>query len=160
MASVPTPHKGKFVTETPTEQPEQMSDNDAMPDKKTLIRDAIAFQIKLIIDGLRDVVLIPVSLIATVMSLIKPGDKAGSEFYDVVAFGKETERKINLFGAAPERSEVDSGLPEGDVDQVIAQVEQYLSQELQGDRFSQARAGLEKTLDRLRRQFGRSDSDV
>ncbi|MEL7296569.1 MAG: hypothetical protein AAGJ86_02845 [Pseudomonadota bacterium] len=148
------------MTEIPAEQPEQESDNDSMPDKQTLIRDAIAFQIKLIIDGLRDVILIPVSLIATVLSLIKPGDKAGSEFYDVVAFGKETERKINLFGAAPERSSAESGLPEGDVDQVIEQVEQYLSKELQGDRFSQARAGLEKTLDRLRRQFGGNDADV
>ncbi|MEL7312089.1 MAG: hypothetical protein AAFN07_11295, partial [Pseudomonadota bacterium] len=68
--------------------------------KSQLIRDLVVFQIKLFIDGLRDVILIPVSFGAAILSLLKAGDKAGSEFYEVVAFGRQTEKSINLFEAA------------------------------------------------------------
>ncbi len=70
------------------------------PGRWTLIRDALVFQGKLLVDGLRDFALLPVSLVAALLSLVRGGNRVGREFYDVVAFGKRTEKWINLFGAA------------------------------------------------------------
>lgn len=128
------------------------TDELVLPSKRQLLRDALVFQVKLIVDGIRDFVLIPVSLIATVLSLLKSGDKAGSEFYDVVAFGKETEDRINLFGAAANVRPRPNDLPSGDLDQMIDRVERYVSTELSGERFNQARDKMEDLVDRLRRQ--------
>ena len=132
--------------------------SENLPSKQKLIRDAIVFQVKLVIDGFRDLVLIPVSLIATVLSLLKSGDKAGSEFYDVVAFGKQTDEKINLFGAAIDDGNPDD-LPPGDVDQVIAEVEAFVSRELQGERFSQARQRVGEAMSTLKSQFDKTPRD-
>ncbi|MFK8051874.1 MAG: hypothetical protein AB8F65_02785 [Woeseiaceae bacterium] len=128
-----------------------------LPTKRQLIRDAVVFQVKLIVDGIRDFVLIPVSLVATVLSLLKPGKVAGSEFYDVVTFGKETEERINLFSAARPSAVRTDELPAGDLDQVIDQVEQYVSKELQGERMEQARARLDVLLKKLKAQSGAKD---
>lgn len=129
-----------------------------LPSKQQLIRDAIVFQVKLVIDGFRDLVLIPVSLIATLLSLVKSGDRAGSEFYDVVAFGKQTDEKINLFGAALDDGNAQD-LPAGDVDQVIAEVEAFVSRELQGDRFSHARQRVGEAMSTLKSQFDKTNRE-
>ena len=125
--------------------------------KGEMLRDALIFQIKLVIDGIRDFILIPVSLIATVMSLLKPGAKAGSEFYDVVAFGRDTEHKINLFGAA-DRIEVPADkFDSPDLDTLVDQVESYMRREYEGGRFTAARERLEKFMATLDGKRGRGD---
>ena len=61
------------------------------------LRDALVFQGKLALDGLRDLILLPVALAATGIDLIKRKEAPGGRFYDVVHFGKQTEQWINLF---------------------------------------------------------------
>ena len=73
-----------------------MSDESVMPNRWTLIRDTAVFQVKLLLDGFRDLLLVPVSLIAALISLFG----GSSEFYDLVRLGRRSERWINLFGAA------------------------------------------------------------
>lgn len=125
--------------------------------KGEMLRDAVIFQIKLVIDGIRDFILIPVALIATVISLLKSGDKAGSEFYDVVAFGRDTEKKINLFGAA-ERIDVDEDkFDTPDLDTLVDQVEGYVRREYEGGRLTAARARLEKLMAALDGKRTRED---
>ena len=66
----------------------------------TLIRDIAVLQVKLVVDGLRDLILVPASLIAGIVSLSKTrGGEPGPEFYSLVSVGKQSERWINLFGA-------------------------------------------------------------
>ncbi|MEO0614691.1 MAG: hypothetical protein AAFY69_01010 [Pseudomonadota bacterium] len=113
--------------------------------KSEMVRDAIVFQIKLIVDGLRDFILIPVSLIATAISLFKPGAKSGSEFYEVVAFGRRTEKAINLFGAA-DRLGRDDDHDDPDLDSLVTDVENYVRREAQGERFEAARDRIERAL--------------
>lgn len=64
----------------------------------TLIRNAIVFQLKLMADGFRDLVLLPVSLIATVVGLLRGGDEPERELEQVIDIGRQTEQWINLFG--------------------------------------------------------------
>ena len=44
------------------------------PDRRTLIRDVIVFQFKLIVDGLRDFFLVPVAFIAGLLSFFSTKD--------------------------------------------------------------------------------------
>lgn len=92
-----------------------------MPEKRfPVLRDVIVFQGKLLVDGLRDLVLSPVSLLAALVDLIVPGDDGGKRFYAVVRFGRRTEAWINLFGAADHNNpDVD---PQG-VDVLVAELE-------------------------------------
>jgi len=63
-----------------------------------LIHDAVVFQLKLMADGFRDLVLLPVSLIATIIGLLRGGDEPEREFLQVIQVGRESEQWINLFG--------------------------------------------------------------
>jgi len=74
-----------------------MSDTDQSK-RGTLIRNAVVFQLKLMADGLRDLVLLPVSLVATVIGLLRGGDQPEREFLQVIEIGRESEQWINLFG--------------------------------------------------------------
>lgn len=69
-------------------------------DRWQTFKDVLLFQGKLLIDGLRDLLLSPLSIIAALVDLAVPGDDKGRRFYAVVRFGRRTESWINLFGAA------------------------------------------------------------
>ena len=58
------------------------------------------FQVKLLVDGFRDLILLPASLIAGLISFLHTdGERVGPEFYRVIAAGKQSEDWIDLFGA-------------------------------------------------------------
>jgi hypothetical protein len=63
-----------------------------------LVRNSVVFQVKLMADGFRDLVLLPVSLIATLIGLLRGGDEPEREFLQVIQIGRGTEQWINLFG--------------------------------------------------------------
>ena len=63
-----------------------------------LVRNAVVFQLKLMADGFRDLVLVPVSLVATFIGLVRGGENPQREFHRVIEIGRESERWINLFG--------------------------------------------------------------
>ena len=69
-------------------------------DRWTLMRDVTVFQGKLILDGLRDLLLSPISIAAALIGIIGGGDRPGRQFYDLLYMGKRSEKWINLFGAA------------------------------------------------------------
>lgn len=130
-------------------QPAEKPPKTDGPTKSDLIRDAIVFQFKLFVDGVRDFVLIPVSLIAAVISFLRPGGKAGTEFYDVVAFGRTTERKINLFSVA-DRVNVEPVAEElPDLDALVGDIETFVKKEYSGERFAPARERLNKLLNSM-----------
>lgn len=61
------------------------------------LRKFIVFQLKLIIDAFRDILLIWLSLGAFIIDLILQNDGPDSYFEKVLRFGRRTERSINLF---------------------------------------------------------------
>ena len=63
-----------------------------------LIWQVIVFQIKLVADGLRDVILVPVSLIAALLGLVAGGSDPGRLFRRVMLWGQKSEHWLNLFG--------------------------------------------------------------
>lgn len=69
--------------------------------RSALFREAVIFQLKLVADGFRDLVLVPVSLIAALVGLLRGGDEADREFRQVIELGRRSEQWINLFGNHP-----------------------------------------------------------
>ena len=63
-----------------------------------LLWDVLVFQFKLVADGLRDVLLSPVSIISAVMGLLAGGDRPDRYFRQVLRLGRRSEIWINLFG--------------------------------------------------------------
>lgn len=63
-----------------------------------LIRDTVILQLKLLVDGARDALLIPVSILAAILGLVRGGADIDREFQRVLKLGRRSERWINLFG--------------------------------------------------------------
>jgi len=74
-----------------------MSADNRSP-RRRLIRDVAVFQIKLFVDGLRDAILIPVSLLAALIGVLRGGEDADREFRQVLQLGQRSEHWIGLFG--------------------------------------------------------------
>ena len=120
----------------------------------TLVRDIAVFQAKLIVDGLRDLVLVPASLIAGIISLLSgSGGQPGTQFYRLLGVGKQSERWINLFGAlrnAPPDLEQPVPFPDADLDDIVGKIESFVIDEQQrGGMTAQAKERLERLLRRL-----------
>lgn len=91
-----------------------------------LFRDAVVFQLKLMADGFRDLVLLPVSLIATLIGLMRGGEEPEREFLQVIELGRASERWINLFG---HHDEPDSGNAAASIDSLFKRVQETLKQQ-------------------------------
>jgi len=129
-------------------------------DRLTLLRDIAVLQVKLVVDGLRDFILVPVSLIAGVISLVKGGEERSSEFYDLLRMGRRSERWINLFGAA-ERvygpASGDEQLSPEDIDTLVSRVESFVVDEYRkGGVTKQAKDQIDKALDTLHKRAMRN----
>ncbi len=123
----------------------------------TLLRDLGVLQVKLLVDGLRDIILVPASLVAGIISIVTSNDgKPGPQFYHLLAWGKQSEIWINLFGAvknSPE--EVGQQRPFGnkDIDDIVGRLETFVIDEAKrGGVTTQARDRLDKILDAVQRK--------
>jgi hypothetical protein len=77
-----------------------------------LIRDLAVFQAKLVVDGVKDLVLAPVSLVAALVGMLVHRSDPGRPFYALLRWGHGFDRWVNLFGAGqpalpPASSEAD-----------------------------------------------------
>ena len=127
------------------------------PDRWTLIRDLFVFQAKLLVDGLRDLLLVPASLIAGVWSLVS-GDngRPGPQFYRLVSLGKESELWIDLFKAyenAPEEVRRKHELAVSNMDELVGKFESFVVEEYErGGVTAQAKERIDKALDAIQRR--------
>lgn len=127
-----------------------------------LIRDLLVFQCKLVADGFRDLLLLPVSLIAGIVSLLGgKGPNPGPEFYELLRVGRRTERWINLFGALENRdgpAAEEDKFAARDLDEIAARVESFLVEEYRkGGITAQAKQRMDDALDMLRGKVNRRD---
>ncbi len=126
------------------------------PDRWTLIRDVAVLQFKLVVDGFRDLLLVPASLLAALISLIDNEEgKPGSQFYRLLAVGKRSERAINLFGAldnAPPGVGDKSDFGDMNIDDLVVKVESFVVDEYKrGGLTKQAKSRIDKAIDAMQR---------
>jgi hypothetical protein len=93
---------------------------DSRSPRTDLARDAAVLQLKLLADGLRDALLIPISLVAALLGLLRGGADCDREFRRVIKLGRRSERWINLFG---HQQPLSRSHPAGSMDSIIDQVE-------------------------------------
>ena len=122
----------------------------------SLIRDLGVLQVKLLIDGFRDLLLVPASIVAGILSLVRTENgRPGKEFYEVVSLGEQSDRWINLFGAlrnAPPEVVDGRRFGEADIDELVSRVENFVVDEYRrGGVTAQAKAGIDKVLSSVRR---------
>lgn len=130
---------------------EQPQDTSA---RWSLARDIAVFQAKLIVDGLRDLVMVPASLVAGIISLSSGSDgQPGTQFYRLLGVGKHSERWINLFGAlrnAPPDLEHPAPFPDADIDDIVGTLEAFvIDDQKRSGMTAQARERVEKVLSAL-----------
>ncbi|MCB1644869.1 MAG: hypothetical protein KDI36_05425 [Pseudomonadales bacterium] len=86
---------------TTEERPEQTDSPDAgQPEQGhwAVLGELIAFQFKLALDGVRDLLLSPVSIIAALAGMLSSSSDPGRHLRKVMSFGRRSDRFINLFG--------------------------------------------------------------
>lgn len=132
-------------------------ENDFAGTRWTMLRDLGVLQVKLLVDGMRDIVLVPASLIAGIASIATSKDgKLGLQFYHLLAWGKQTEVWINLFGAvenSPEEIEHRKPFGDQDIDDLVGRLESFVVDEVKrGGVTTQARDRLDKILNAMQRK--------
>ena len=100
-----------------------------------LVRKTVVFQLKLMADGFRDLVLVPVSLVAAFVGLLRGGDEPEREFNQVIEFGRGTEKWINLFG---NYDNPDSTNSVASIDAIFSRVEETLKQQYKAGQTSES----------------------
>lgn len=80
--------------------------NAPAPSRGALVRDVLIFQLKLSLDGLKDLVLSPVSLGAAAFDFVF----RTRMFYRVLRTGERFDLWLNLFSAAEDASRARDGL--------------------------------------------------
>ena len=122
----------------------------------SLIRDLAVLQVKIILDGLRDLVLLPASLVAAVLSLARSKDGVpGPQFYRLLVTAKQSERWIDLFGAlrnAPAGVDPSQTFDGVNLDDIVGTVEKFVVDEYQrGGVTAQAKSRIDAALKAMRR---------
>ena len=132
-------------------------ENEADVERWTMLRDLGVLQVKLVVDGLRDIVLVPLSLVFGLVSIASSKDgRPGPQFYQLLAWGRQTEVWINLFGAvknSPEEIAPAQPFGDKDIDDVVGRLESFVVDEVKrGGVTTQAKKRLDKILDALQRK--------
>jgi hypothetical protein len=123
----------------------------AANERWTFIRDVVVFQIKLLLDNLRDLILMPVALGAAVIDLVYRGEREGALFYKVLRWDLHSEEVIDVYSAIehhdPGRFKVSRDYT---VDGVIARLENVVTREVEkGGTAATIKSAMDRAIDQL-----------
>lgn len=105
-----------------------MTDETRRESRLRLLRDVVVFQIKLGMEALLDVTLIPVSLAAAALDLLLGNWRRPRWFHAVLRFGERCENRINLWGIATPGADA----RQSEIDVVIRSIETMISRPATG----------------------------
>jgi hypothetical protein len=116
--------------------------------RKGLLRRVVIFQLKLFVDGFRDLLLVPVSLVAAGLDLLSGADVSSGNFASVMNLGRRSERYIDLFGERESLSPEEMP-PRGEpgMDELLGMLEARVTDRYRKDG---AAASAQEALDTLR----------
>jgi hypothetical protein len=128
--------------------------DESSSEQWSLVRDAAVLQVKLVVDGLRDLVLVPTSIVAAILSLLssKQGHP-GPQFDQLMALGKRSERWIDLFGTHGSTRAAGPESEEANLDAFVNRMESYVVDEYKrGGLTRQAKERVDKALNALHKK--------
>jgi len=123
-----------------------LDENSQEVEQKTIhpLRKLLIFQLKLAVDALRDILLSPVSIACSILDFLNKKEADNSYFEKLMIFGRNTERKINLFEQhSNDESNIDAVLNQ--VESVI--VNEYKDKTLSKKKLSQIKEILKRKSD-------------
>lgn len=100
-----------------------------MVSKKVLIRDLVLFQLKLLVDGVKDIFVAQLAIGAAILDLLFGGPNRGRLFYSVMRLAERFDLWLNLHGSARRAGRNDDGLFEvsrSGANTVLGKLEQML----------------------------------
>lgn len=115
------------------------------------LRDVLVFQIKMLLDNVRDFALMPISLFAALIDLVSRGEREGALFYKVLKWGARSEAVIDVYSAIDHRETGDFKVSRDyTVDGVIARLEGVLMRECEkGGTAASIKAAMDRAIDQL-----------
>lgn len=78
--------------------------------RRVIVRDLIIFQVKILLDGLKDLVLWQISLVAAIIDILVGGRSRGRIFYGMMRGCERFDLWLNLYSAADHAKRTDGGL--------------------------------------------------
>ncbi len=127
---------------------------DGWKNRGELVKNAVVFQLKLLADGLRDLVLMPVSIVAALVGLLRGEDHPEKEFESVLEWGRQSERWINLFGS---HEPFEQAGDVGSIDRLVSRAEAVVRDQVaRGDMTASAGDAVNSVLDKLHRRAQQS----
>lgn len=130
----------------PSPPPQRNSD-----ERWKFLRDFAVFQLKMLLDNIRDLVLMPVALVAALIDLVLRGDREGARFYKVLRWGWHSEKVIGVYSAI-EHEEPGAFTISRDytVDGVIARLENVVAREVEkGGTAASIKSAMDRTIDQI-----------
>ena len=117
----------------------------------TFFRDVVVFQLKMLLDNVRDIVLMPVALGAALIDLFYRGEREGALFYKVLRWGLHSEEVIDVYSSIehhdPGRFKVSRAYT---VDGVIEQLENVVTREVEkGGTAASIKTAMDRAIDQI-----------
>lgn len=128
----------------------------AANERWTFIRDVVVFQIKMLLDNLRDLVLMPVALVAAIIDLLYRGEREGALFYKVLRWGAHSEEVIDVYSAIEHHDPGQFKVNEAyTVDGVIARLQGVVVREVEkGGTAATIKTAMDRAINQLHSETG------
>src|ERR1051325_10733047 len=127
----------------------------ANDDHWRFLRDVLVFQLKMLLDNIRDFALMPITLVAAGIDLISKGEREGALFYKVLRWGSHSEKVIDVYSAIEDENSDLKVNPSYTVDGVIARLEGVLVRECEkGGTAASIKAAMDRAIDQLHAETG------
>ena len=115
------------------------------------LRDVVVFQLKMLLDNVRDLALMPLAALAALLDLIMRGEREGTRFYKVLRWGRHSERVIDVYSAIEHHPPDDFEIGRDyTVDGVIARLENVVAREVEkGGTAASIKSAMDRTIDQI-----------
>lgn len=119
-----------------------------------LVRDVVVFQVKMMVDNVRDFALMPVSLGAALLDLVFASRRNDSLFYRVLHWGAHSEQLIDVYSPLSNHPLGQPTVnPSYTIDSVVARLERVVVRECEkGGTATTVKAAMDRAIDQLHRE--------
>jgi len=108
------------MSEPPPPEPFLPASSGSAPPRTKVVRDVLLFQVKLWLEGFRDIALVPLSLGAALVDLVFRKRSGQGALYAMMRLGDRFERWVHLYAALDPDEENDA--PARSLDQILTEV--------------------------------------
>ncbi len=124
------------------------------------LRDVAVFEFKMVLDNIRDFLLIPASLVVALLDLVFRGEREGERFYRLLKWGRHSESMIDVYSCIEDSDEPpafdEQTLKQTySVDAVVARLEGVIAREVErGGTAATVKQAVDKAIDQIQHGAG------